>query len=665
MKIKEIYGHSGLSYRAYHVCIDLGIETLEDLRRYRDKNNSFLTARKCGKKTNDELINLLEKTIVAKSSDDNASQLYSQSKYNTTIKAVFDRFDLSVRAYNVCQTLNLSTLGDLNRYFIENGNFLAAKNCGEKTSKELISLIEEDDLQTAIPFPKAAYRLDSQDESIYNILVEEAFCQLSVRCKNALSNVFDAELPTYDSIKRHFIDNNLTGNRLSNVGKLTNTEVESFKNYCRSLLKKFEGANFSSIEKNMISLSYCCGFRVTDESFITEFSENKLSLIAFTSAFFKDIFNFNEVDLFIAKNLFRLLDKKYSLDSIGKRFNLTRERIRQKAIKIFEKLDSKKSTIASLVPYTSYPDINTPIYIIDDIEMSSPLDKDILTTSPLFTAYILSICNPEYYLFSSLDKFRRPDEVDMLDVYEEVKKVKNCYLIKSKYLPKNKLAKAYEKLIVKSCERNPIEQRLAWHSVINFKLNPNSAKILCTIAAREFKLTADENTIIFERNTGKKVYEYALEALESLDRPSHISEICAEIKRNNPEFDSTAVSSSMRVHKNIFIYFGRSSTYGLKVWEHKQKNIKGGTIRSIIEEYLINHHEPKHLTDVLNYVRRFRDTNYNSVLSNLKLDTKGKFRFYGGGYVGLTSKTYTESTFGVEVKSANEVDWEKIIDLVF
>jgi hypothetical protein len=75
--------------------------------------------------------------------------------------------------------------------------------------------------------------------------------------------------------------------------------------------------------------------------------------------------------------------------------------------------------------------------------------------------------------------------------------------------------------------------------------------------------------------------------------------------------------------------------------------------------------EPRHLTDVLNYVRKFRDTTYNSVLTNLKLDTKDKFRFYGGGYIGLSSKTYPDSTFGVEVKNANEVDWEKIIDLVF
>jgi hypothetical protein len=660
MKIKEIHGHSGLSNRAYHVCIDLRIETLEDLRRYHDEHKDFLAARKCGKKTNDELIRLLEKNIVAKSFDASRSQLQNQSKYNTTIKEVFNRFDLSVRAYNVCQSLNITTLADLSQYFIENGNFLAAKNCGQKTSKELIYLIEESDLQTVIPFPRPVYKLDSQDEIIYNILVEEEFSGLSVRCKNALSNVFNTEVPTYDSIKRHFIDNNLTGNRLSNVGKLTNTEIEAFKNYCKSLLAKFEGNNFSSIEKNRISLSYYCGLKVTDQSFITEFSQSKLSLIAFASTFFKEMFNLNEVDAFIAKNLFRLLDKKHSLDSIGKRFNLTRERIRQKSIKILEKLDAKKNIIASLAPYTSYPGIKTPIYIFDEVEVSSPLAKEILATSPLFAAYILSVCNPEYYLFSPLDKFKRPDEVDMLDIYEEVKKVKYCYLIKSEYLPKDKLAKAYEKLIIKSCERRSSEQNVDWRSVVNFELKENSTMILCALAAKEFKLNVDKKAITFERNTAKKVYEYALEALQKLNRPSHISEICSEIKNN-----STAVSSSIRLHKNIFIYFGRSSTYGLKVWELKQKNIKGGTIKSIIEEYLSNYSEPKHLTDVLNYVRRFRNTNYKSVLSNLKLDTKDKFRFYGGGYIGLASKTYTESTFGVEVKTANEVDWEKIIDLVF
>ena len=38
--------------------------------------------------------------------------------------------------------------------------------------------------------------------------------------------------------------------------------------------------------------------------------------------------------------------------------------------------------------------------------------------------------------------------------------------------------------------------------------------------------------------------------------------------------------------KRGFISFGRTSTYGLKEWEEKEKDIRGGTIRDITEEFL-------------------------------------------------------------------------------
>lgn len=664
MKIKEIYSHSDLSIRAYHVCVDLGIETLEELKSYYDRNKNFLAARNCGKKTNDELVGLLceeieVKTQVAQSNAD------VDTKRNTTIKEIFDRFDLSVRAYNVCLTLNLNDLWDLTKYYNENGGFLDAKNCGDKTNKELIYLVKENSFQSTINFPVNTYKLDSDDQIVYNILIEEQFSKLSVRCKNALTNAFDSGVPDYDLVRTFFIDNNLTGNRLSNVGKLTNSEVESFKGYCKALLSQFEGKNFGALEKGRIRLSHLCGFKVTDETFVLEFLQNKLSLVKFASTYFKELFDLTEVDEFIAKNTLRLLDKKYSLEAIGKKFNLTRERIRQKSLKVHERLNAQGSIIISLLQHCSYPKIPSPIFIIDEVDKSSQLGGEIQATSSLFAAYLLSLCNPEFYLFSQLDKFKRPDGIEMLDIYEEVKKVKHCYLISNNHLGKNKVIKAYQSLISCCCERRPADKSVDWRSIVGFKVNDSSREIFCYLAEKEFNLKSDKSGVVFQRNTGKKVYEYAQEALQHLNRPSHVNDICAEISKSYPDFDSSAISASMRLHKNIFIYFGRSSTYGLKIWESKHKNIKGGTIKSIIEEYLEGFPEPKHLTDVLNYVRRFRDTSYNSVLTNLKLDTKDKFRFYGGGYIGLTSKTYFESTFGLEVKNADEVDWEKIIDLIF
>ena len=80
--------------------------------------------------------------------------------------------------------------------------------------------------------------------------------------------------------------------------------------------------------------------------------------------------------------------------------------------------------------------------------------------------------------------------------------------------------------------------------------------------------------------------------------------------------------------KDKFIFFGRSSTYGLKEWENKKGNIKGGTIRELVIQFLQKKPgEIIHIDEIANYVIQFRDTSPSKILANLKLDAKGRFLF--------------------------------------
>ncbi len=83
-----------------------------------------------------------------------------------------------------------------------------------------------------------------------------------------------------------------------------------------------------------------------------------------------------------------------------------------------------------------------------------------------------------------------------------------------------------------------------------------------------------------------------------------------------------------------FIYFGRSSVYGLSVWE-KSKNLKGGTIRELVFEFLYNQKKPQSFYAITNYVNNFRKTNLRSVKSNIQLDNSGRF-IVRNGYISLS-----------------------------
>src|SRR5690606_14635764 len=139
------------------------------------------------------------------------------------------------------------------------------------------------------------------------------------------------------------------------------------------------------------------------------------------------------------------------------------------------------------------------------------------------------------------------------------------------------------------------------------------------------------------RNTLKQVSEYAFEALEILGKPSNLSEIFKVINEKMPGVTKSEEALRGSIQRNPeIIYFGRSSTYGLKKWENETENIKGGTIRSIVIEYLEMFDSPKHITQITEYVSNFRERTYQrSIMDNLKADKSNVFIFLRQGFIGL------------------------------
>ena len=152
-----------------------------------------------------------------------------------------------------------------------------------------------------------------------------------------------------------------------------------------------------------------------------------------------------------------------------------------------------------------------------------------------------------------------------------------------------------------------------------------------------------KNTLVFLANRKFIAPDYAMDALNSINRPANITEIVSFLHKKYPKFAHSPESIRHVIIKNKkdFICFSKTGVYGLRKWETEKDNIKGGTIKRMAETYMAMHSEPQHYYDIATYVQQFRpDTTPASVKSNLQIDRTGRFVELRGGFWALDTHDY-------------------------
>jgi hypothetical protein len=161
------------------------------------------------------------------------------------------------------------------------------------------------------------------------------------------------------------------------------------------------------------------------------------------------------------------------------------------------------------------------------------------------------------------------------------------------------------------------------------------------ISEVEYNFKWKRNILYINRNTPKAKHEILIDILEENQAPMHINEIFSKLKIVDPMLFPNIISiRSIVIKHNEFITFGRSSTYGLRIWQEKKDDLMGGTIRSIAEAFLSTSAEPIHIDKLVEHILRYRGTNTKSVISNLKAINKAEspFIFFKNGFIGLKRK---------------------------
>lgn len=575
MTIDEIYKNKEISVRSYHVCKYNNLNSVKDLKEYYFKHKSFDKLRNCGRKSNEELIEVC-------------------NKYQGEL---FETIDTEIKKETPLKTI-ISDLTRVQREVI-NSFILVNTNSLSVRSKNAISL-----------HLKKNFKIKNFAEKVF-------FNSVEIKHWKNVGAKSIPEIELYLNIIKDFVKevseskeekylislkNNFLVQRTFSISKIPNNVLESesiflLTDFLLNSNALFDNTQIAIVKKafkiyqnqNELTLD-----DIADEVKLTRERVRQIRVKCLDELFEKLSFiqNFND-DLF----------QKYNIDTNSEQIEINQDLI--DVINITNLTFFSREFI-SFILYVYLSDKFSLIGEIEDVLQPKYFNsrnrhnwnnfylvKKELSLEFDFTSFTNDISNrvsdriEESYSFnfrSYLSKFLSNNNIDILD------------------------------LLFPICENiinGEFEIHLDLDENINFKRN--------TIRqAHEYAFEALEH--IGKPSKVKEIFEKVIELHPNYDTEE--AKIRASMKR-----------------KNGFVPIGRKSVFGLKKWENELDNFKGGTIKDVIIDFLEKQNEPTHIVKVLEHLEKFRQKkDARSVITNLKVDPMKRFLIFNQGFIGLQDK---------------------------
>lgn len=578
-----------------------------------------------------------------------------------TIDEIYKNENISVRSYNVCRYNGLETLKEIIEFYRENKSFNKLRNCGKKSNEELTELYNKYKnidfvFQEIYPvkfenkFKKIIPELSRNQREVINSFIQLNTNSLSVRSQNGIKALLGYNLKIKNFSDKILFADGFDIKKIKNIGARSISELEVYINIIEDFIievSKNENDKYLITLKNKFVIHNTFSLsNIPNEILESESIFQLTNFLINQNAFY----NKNQTEILTKALKIYLNSHELTLDEIAKEIGVTRERVRQVRKTIFDELFSKLLFIQNFDDnlLEKYNIDKTQYHIeINDaqIEVINNQNKTYFTKE--FITYLI-------YCYW-------PNEFELIGNNEDVLFIKhlngrnrhnwkNFYLVKKEYLLEFDFISLANDISERLNERLEETYSFSFKSYLsNFLINDNLEilnsimEIAEKIVNQEFEIYIDlEDNLIFERNSIKTLPEYIFDALEQIGKPSTVDEIFNFIENKSPgtSRSSEALRGSCQRSESL-IFFGRSSTYGLKKWEAEMENIRGGTIKDIIIGYLMEKEEPVHINEILNEVHKYREvTSAKNVITNLKLDPQKQFIIFNQSFIGLKNKVY-------------------------
>ena len=607
-----------------------------------------------------------------------------------TIDEIYQKEEISVRSYHACKYNNINSVIALLTYYKNNKSFKNIRNCGEKSSQELIEVCKKYENEYYIdqkfqiekenPLKTIISNLTRIQREVINNFIFVNTDSLSVRSKNGILRYLKGNLKIKNFAEKILLNNVFNAKNIDNIGTKCIPEINVYISIIKDFLIE---VSQSDDKKYLISLKnkFLIQRTFSISKIPIEILETE-SIFLLTDFLLNQNVLFDDTQTFILKKALKIYQnqKELTLEEISEKIDLSRERVRQIREKCLNEISNK------LLFIQDFNDDLLQKYNIDInsnyIEINNDLVKIInhhnkTLFSRQFINYISSV-----YLSEKFSLIGNLEDV-ILPRYSKSRKrnTNNRHIWNSFYLIKKELIAEIDLNLLAKDIRDRINERIEETYSFSFKsylskfLNNNNIEILDLafpiaekIVNDEFELYLDlDENLIFKRNTYKQLPEYIIESLESFGVPTKLVKIYNWIEEKYPESTKSkeALRGSCNRNKEI-IYFGRSSTFGLKKWEVTKENIKGGTIRNLVEEYLSHFTEPKHISTITTHILKFRPkSNQHSILQNLKLDESGLYVFFKDSQIGLSNKKYDFNFQKISKSKKNDQNsWEESLEII-
>lgn len=664
-----------LSRQSILVCEYAGLTASSKILKYYHTNHSFIKLWNAGSKTNEELVKLCEKydnltiksdeivdhlsikNVIALEEGKAENRIYGvQSSlgnniilYDTDLYTLAHLENLSQRSINICQNAGLLTLGQIIRFRNTHYSFFKLRNCGSKTNRELNLLCKKYESIVENNSNEIQFQIQESKDFKSIVLAENydletlaAIEKMSVRSYNVCK---EACLNSLRLIIQYYYNNRANGFlKLPNCGNASNQELTVLCHKYDSNVTAIHLGEDNNIDTFSPIDQFLGHLRV---------DVNLFQLIKRSISGQKDIPLFKLIDLLIDHNQLFKNDrqtkifksafnfyyplKDYSLEEIGERFELSKERVRQIREKAFSEIPR---VISNLFNYNhsifqSYISNSSKdiIYISEENAQKINVNEGTQFT-PLFISYIISFqLKKDYVRFGDLKTLFSNK------IFSKRLIISQLYLINRKIADEFKFEKFYNYLDWLICQKRSIDEYYSYVDLVNkFKKSVSVnykgiSYVLKTMVEGDFTsviYTSDEGIILL-KNTKKSLTSHIIEVLENSYKPLHYSEIYQQLINSGLKITSEqSLHSSLNRENEIF------GLKGAGIFDLLSKGGYFGSIGDVAEQMLIDTGNPIHIKDLENIICNELIVSKDSIRVVLfSYENEDRFIFGKDGYVKL------------------------------